>query len=50
MVTELFSSQQALIEHASFSRVCGRVCEVTGLIVVAEGLPLPIGAVCKVDM
>ena len=50
MVTELFSSQQALIEHASFSRVCGRVCEVTGLIVVAEGLPLPIGALCKVDM
>jgi len=31
-------------------RVTGRVCEVTGLTVVAEGLPLPIGALCEIEL
>ena len=43
-MSNVFSSQQLLIEQAALYRVSGRVCEVTGLTVVAEGLPLPVGA------
>ncbi|MCH9002578.1 MAG: hypothetical protein IIC02_08390, partial [Planctomycetes bacterium] len=49
-MSDMFSSQQLLLEHAAFSRVSGRVCEVTGLTVVAEGLPLPVGALCRIDI
>lgn len=49
-MNDMFSNQQLLIEQAAFYRVSGRVCEVTGLTVVAEGLPLPVGALCRIDI
>lgn len=46
---ELFSGQRRLIERADTFRTTGRVVEVTGLTVVAEGLPIPVGSLCRVE-
>ncbi|MCH7807673.1 MAG: FliI/YscN family ATPase [Planctomycetes bacterium] len=43
-MAELFADQRAAIEREQFCRVTGRVVEVTGLTVVAEGLALPVGS------
>jgi len=48
-VSDLFANQRALIDHTSFSRVTGRVHEVTGLTIVAEGLPLSVGSMCTIE-
>jgi len=40
---ELFADQRRLIEQAQPLHVTGRVAEVVGLTVVAEGFPLPVG-------
>ena len=40
---DLFSNHRSLIEEADFIRTTGRVVEVVGLTVVAEGLALPVG-------
>ena len=45
---DLFVNQRRLIEQGQFWRATGRVVEVTGLAVVAEGLPLPVGSLCEV--
>ena len=45
----LFDRQMELAERALPMRVTGRVAEVTGLTVVADGLPVPLGAMCEID-
>ena len=49
MVSDFFANQRSLIDHASFSRVSGRVGEVVGLTIVAEGLPLSVGSMCTIE-
>ncbi|UCE60337.1 MAG: FliI/YscN family ATPase [Phycisphaerales bacterium] len=46
---DLFASARKVIERAECRRVTGRVVEVTGLTVVAEGLPVPVGFLCKIE-
>jgi len=46
---ELFDSQRRLIESTSLCRATGRVLEVTGLTVVAEGLSIPVGMLCRIE-
>ena len=48
-MSDLFSHQRTLLDRCDFHRVTGRVVDVTGLSVVAEGLPLPVGSVCRID-
>ncbi len=43
-MAELFASHQDAVRRGQFCRVTGRVTEVTGLTVVSEGLPLPVGS------
>jgi len=43
-VTELFSNQEELLDAAHFMRITGRVVEISGLSIVACGLPMPIGS------
>ncbi len=45
---DLFADHRSLIEHAQTCRVTGRVVEVTGLSLVAEGLSIPVGSMCVV--
>lgn len=47
-MVKLFSEHQALVDRAPTIRVAGRVVDVTGLTVVAEGLPIPIGSLCEI--
>ena len=47
-MADMFAGQAALIEHANTLRVSGRVAEVTGLSVVAEGLRIPVGSMCEI--
>ena len=44
----LFDRQMELVQRALPIRVTGRVAEVIGLTVVADGLPVPLGAMCEV--
>lgn len=46
---ELFSGHRRLVERADTFRIAGRVVEVTGLTVVAEGLPIPVGSLCRIE-
>ena len=48
-MVDLFAHHRSLIETVDFSRVSGRIAAVTGLTVVAEGLPLPVGALCRIE-
>jgi FliI/YscN family ATPase len=48
-MTDLFVQQRRLLEGVRPYRTTGRVVEVTGLTVVAEGLPLPVGSLCEVQ-
>ncbi len=48
-MVDLFGDHQLLFDNVDFVRVTGRVVEVKGLTVVAEGLPLPIGAICRLE-
>jgi len=45
----LFERQMDLLHSTLPMRVSGRVSEVTGLTVVADGLPLPLGAMCAIS-
>lgn len=45
----LFDRQLELVQRAQPIRVTGRVVEVTGLTVVANGLPVPLGAMCAIS-
>ena len=49
MTPDLFSDQTALVERTPTHRVTGRTLEVTGLTVVAEGLPVPVGSLCVIE-
>ncbi len=46
---ELFSNQRRLIERAQTCRTTGRVVEVTGITVVAEGLAIRVGSMCEIE-
>lgn len=46
---ELFDRHRELVERGLSVRVAGRVTEVTGLTLVAEGLPAPVGSLCRVE-
>ncbi len=45
---ELFTDQIAMLKQERFCVVTGRVIEVTGLVAMAEGLPLPVGSMCEI--
>jgi len=47
-MASLLSNARRVVEGVDPVRVSGRVTEVTGLTVVAEGLPLPVGGVCSI--
>ncbi len=47
-MTTLFADQRRLIEQAQPLHVTGRVAEVVGLTVIAEGFPLTIGTLCTI--
>ena len=49
MSATLFAHQSQLIEHARLMRVTGRVVELAGLTVVAEGLRVPVGSLCTIQ-
>ncbi len=48
-MTELFADHHKLLEAESFAVVTGRVIEVTGLTVIAGGLSLPVGSMCRIE-
>jgi flagellum-specific ATP synthase len=45
----LFQQQQELLAHARLMRVTGSIVEVSGLTIVADGLPLPVGATAEIS-
>jgi FliI/YscN family ATPase len=47
-MAELFAHQAELFDRTSTLRVTGRVVEVTGLTILADGLRLPVGAMCEI--
>lgn len=47
-MADLFDSQRRLLDVTTLSRVTGRVAEVTGLTIVAEGLAVPVGSLCVI--
>jgi flagellum-specific ATP synthase len=49
MVSVLHNARR-LLDRVDTVRVSGRVVEVTGLTVVAEGLPLPVGGACAIRL
>ena len=48
-MVELFAGPRAMLRTASSFRVTGRVSDVLGLSVIAEGLPIPVGAMCAIE-
>lgn len=48
-MVELFVPHRFLVEQGEFCRVRGRVREVVGLAVAVEGLPLPVGSLCRIE-
>lgn len=48
MTRSLFDSQIKMLDRTRLMRVSGRIVEISGLTVVAEGLDLPIGASCVI--
>jgi flagellum-specific ATP synthase len=48
-MTDLFIHHRRLIEGSQTCRTTGRVVEVTGLTVIAEGLAIPIGSLCTLQ-
>ncbi len=47
---DLYADKRAMITRAKTLRVSGRVLDVRGLTVVADGLPLPVGSLCRIEM
>ena len=47
--TDIFHESERLAARARTMRVSGRVVEVTGLSIVAEGLSLPVGSLCTIE-
>jgi flagellum-specific ATP synthase len=48
MTNTLFQDQAKLLQDVQLISVTGRVVKVAGLVVTAEGLPLPLGAACTI--
>jgi len=48
-MVDMFCEARVLMEQAQTCRVTGRVIEVTGLTVVAEGLAMPVGSLCRIE-
>jgi len=48
-MTDLLSGHREIVERAQCYRVTGRIVEVTGLVIVADGLPLPVGSMCRIE-
>jgi len=48
-MADLFAEARTLVEQTQTCRVTGRVVEVTGLTVVAEGLAMPVGSLCHIE-
>ena len=48
-MADLFVHHRSLLQNVAFPRVRGCVAEVTGLTVVADGLPLPVGSLCHIE-
>lgn len=48
-MSSLLAEQLQTVQRTAFHRVSGVVVEVTGLTVVAEGLPLAVGSMCMVQ-
>lgn len=46
---ELFVNQCAMIDAVETTRVSGRVVDVTGMAVTAEGITAPVGSVCVIE-
>lgn len=46
---DLFTAQHELVRDAVFLRVSGKVAEITGLTIRAEGLAATVGAMCRID-
>lgn len=49
MTVDLFESQRRIVERAQPFRITGRVVQVKGLTVTAEGLTLPTGSLCRIE-
>ncbi|HNQ22328.1 MAG TPA: FliI/YscN family ATPase [Phycisphaerae bacterium] len=47
-MADLFAEPRRLVQRTATVQVTGRVVQVTGLTVVAEGLPLPVGSFCTI--
>ena len=47
-MADLFAEPRKMLERTPTLQVAGRVVEVTGLTVVAEGLPLSVGSACEI--
>ncbi|MHC4698606.1 MAG: FliI/YscN family ATPase [Planctomycetota bacterium] len=48
-MSDPFNKPRRLFKNAECRRVTGRVAEVTGLTVVADGLPVPVGFLCEIE-
>ncbi len=48
-MTELFADAQRLVDRAQFLRSTGRVAQVSGLTVRADGLMVPVGSMCVIE-
>ena len=48
-MSDPFTKPRRLMEQAEYRRIMGRVAEVTGLTVVADGLPVPVGFLCEIE-
>jgi flagellum-specific ATP synthase len=48
-MAKLFAEARSVVERTSTLRVSGRVAEVSGWTVAADGLPLPVGSLCQID-
>ncbi len=44
----LFAQKKRILDRTNLIRVSGRVIEMTGLTIIAEGLPLSLGSICEI--
>ena len=48
-MTVLFAHQKAIVDRVRLTSTTGRVVEVTGLTVIADGLAIPVGSLCSIQ-
>jgi len=49
VAVDIFADHRTRADAARTVRVTGRVADINGLAVTADGLPLPVGAMCRID-